>query len=1002
MKTRSSHPPTPTPAPSTSPLDGFKFSTIGQNPTLLNRMGENIKATLHTPSPEQEFYQDRTGSSHSLTRRGLSWSMATGAPSVERDSPMNSALVQHQQSAIGSNTTLSAHSEFHDARYPHYDQQRASVIPDLQYPNVTQDNNGWPSFAEQSAPRDQSSVPPHQPSIPRNSSVSGSGSGLSNGPTGGPATPSSSTLPQHSDTPAPSESEQLRRLVEQLIKLASLREDRMSRQREIFGLRSGELSTFSSDAAQTTKSVQDQMELLKLQAEDMRAQAGQMLQEANKTREMADRLIASVESLNVEVPNASKHVDHLVERSEQMISFFRKIFDWLATLRGREQEKVEAIQAEFAEHALAELNRTARMQELQRQLERRKAEELEREKAARREEEEREAARKKAEEEAEVARKEAYEAQRAAVMAQKRRANEEHAQYIQAERERRLADVSGSSSTAPPTVSPDVASEHTNNARVSTSLSFPPVTLGPAHSPVRGKGPLEVAAPFPQPPPSPNKARAVPAPVFFVPAKTEVGRTVNTDSPLSSTTLASELHPRIVQPLQRPPLNHPTHASTQDQMLRPEPRRTTPKPELRAVEIKREPSIEELPTTHPQALPSQPSADLDEGRQRHVVIPRRTPSQDENGDQRNQALSRSPSRANSLYVAPTEEQRRRSDPSAPVPPEQARPRDPLHGRAADVRGYTRQDSTSSDRSSPRWNDRDRRSRSPVPRRPLSRSPSPYSRKRVRSGSPRYDSRQPPDQWKPQRSQCRSRGDWARVPDRDRGRDGDRQSYDYDRERQGDSPRRYRHPPPRRTADTYRPPSHSPAPLSPPRQYRYERSSPRPVYHDRSLSPEYATQRFSGSDAQDRESERINTNARHYEATSEAEVRHPVGREEQQRWQRPTPSPSDRDRTPTPPPRSAEVEVGLLDRIDMNEAEYRGRGRGRLQPGGVTRGGPNTRRGMRGGPSGGRGRGVASGSGSTAPATRPAPALLTRMTGTTTRGGARPAHAPSLSDRMQQD
>ena len=43
---------------------------------------------------------------------------------------------------------------------------------------------------------------------------------------------------------------------------------------------------------------------------------------------------------------------------------------------------------------------------------------------------------------------------------------------------------------------------------------------------------------------------------------------------------------------------------------------------------------------------------------------------------------------------------------------------------------------------------------------------------------------------------------------------------------------------------------------------------------------------------------------------------------------------------------------------MNEAESRGRGKGRPPPGGVTRGGPNTRRGVQGGPSGGRGRGVA--------------------------------------------
>ncbi|KAI9442774.1 hypothetical protein BJY52DRAFT_459974 [Lactarius psammicola] len=749
---------------------------------------------------------------------------------------------------------------------------------------------------------DQDSHPLRQPSVPRNfavTSVAGSGGGLSNGVTGGPASPSPSTLPQRSRSLAPTEPEQLRRPVEHLIKLAFVREERMSRQREIFDLRSGELSTFSSDASQATKTVQDQMELIKLQAEEMRTQAGQMLQEANKTRELADRLIASVETLNVDVPNATKHVDHLVERSEQMSSFMRKIFDWLAALRVREQEKVEAIQKELAELALAEINRLAREQELQRQLERRKAEAEAQEKAARREEEEREAAKKRAEEED---RKKAHDAQRAAVVAEKRRVIEEQAQSIQArrEKERRLADDSGGGSNAPPTIFSGIASEHTNSARASTSLSLPPAVPGPPRPPARGgKGPLEVTAPLSQPPPSPNKARTVPAPVWFVPAQTEVGRTVNTDSPLSSTTLASELHPRIVEPSQRPPLNHLTHAPAQDQTPRQEPRRVTPNPEQRRVEIKREPSVEELPATHLRASPSRPSAqmaDVDDGHQRHLAIPHRNPSQDRNGDQRNQASSASG--ANPLYVAQTEENRHRSDPSAPVPPEHAssiRSRDPVHGRAVqgtDAQGYTRHDSTSSDRSPPRWNDRDRRSRSPLPRRPPSRSPSPYPRKRIRSGTPHYDSRQDSDYWQPPRSQWRSRCDWA---DRDRGRDRDRQFYDYDRERQGDSPRQ-RPLPPRRTTDTYRP-SHSPTPPSP-RQHRY---SPRPGYRSRSRSPGYETQRFVGPDAQDRESERINTNVRRYEPTYEAEERHTVERE-QRRWQRPTPSPSDRDRTLTPPPR----------------------------------------------------------------------------------------------------
>ena len=72
---------------------------------------------------------------------------------------------------------------------------------------------------------------------------------------------------------------------------------------------------------------------------------------------------------------------------------------------------------------------------------------------------------------------------------------------------------------------------------------------------------------------------------------------------------------------------------------------------------------------------------------------------------------------------------------------------------------------------------------------------------------------------------------------------------------------------------------------------------------------------------------------------------------------------------------------------MNESDDRGRGRGRPPPG-TARGGPNTRRGTRGGSSSGRGRGGA-------------PALLFRMTETATRP-MRPAPALSLSDRMEQD
>jgi hypothetical protein len=140
-----------------------------------------------------------------------------------------------------------------------------------------------------------------------------------------------------------------------------------------------------------------------------------------------------------------------------------------------------------------------------------------------------------------------------------------------------------------------------------------------------------------------------------------------------------------------------------------------------------------------------------------------------------------------------------------------------------------------------------------------------------------------------------------------------------------------------------------------------------------------------------------TNARRYESIYEGvDSRRIAETEEQPRWQqnerqRHSPSPSDHDQTlPTSSSRQEEVEIGLLDRINMEEAENRGRGGGHPPPD-TMRGGPNFRRGMRGSSSS-RGRGGGAG---------PKPALLSRMTETATRA-ARAAPAPSLSDRMQHD
>jgi hypothetical protein len=156
-------------------------------------------------------------------------------------------------------------------------------------------------------------------------------------------------------------------------------------------------------------------------------------------------------------------------------------------------------------------------------------------------------------------------------------------------------------------------------------------------------------------------------------------------------------------------------------------------------------------------------------------------------------------------------------------------------------------------------------------------------------------------------------------------------------------------------------------------------------------------RFLGMDARERRTDEhranANINFRQPEPAYEgAEPYRAADREEQQRWQqhqrqRRTPSPSERGQTLTPSPRQGDTDIGLLVRINMDEADDRGRGRGR-PPTSVARGGPNIRRGVRGVSSGGRGRG-------------PAPALLSRMSETTTRP-TRTMPALSLSDRMQQD
>jgi hypothetical protein len=961
------------PVVQTSHLSGFKFSTIGQGPSLLERMTDSPLVPIRTPQPDQNSSQDQHNASHTRLQLKQLQPLVIGTSSVELRRSVDPIPTQPAKSHVPTSTSLSPSDPPNDVKPPQpVDQNRASVFSDLQYPDPTPDIQSpvsWESriALPQSTPMDQD-APVSQllesrnlPSVPvtNGSSV---GTGVVDGATDSSAP---STSSQHGDATTPIEPEQTLRPIEHLFRLASVREERMSKQRDIFDLRSSELSTFGGEAMRAVQDLQVQFESLKQLGEEMRAQAEQTLQEATKMRDMADRLISSAGTLGVDMLGAKNHVDRSVERSEQIKRFVRKSFDWLAALRGREQEKIALIQAEIAEQALAEVMR--RQQEAQQQLERQKIEEQKKE-AAKREEEEREALRKKAEEEET---KRLYEMRRAEAQANKWRAIQAQAPSIQASHERRTADAPCSSSV-PSTrsshpvlsTSPVPNSELVHGAGAPTTDTSSQVAIpAPSRSPVARTGGVPGVAPPSHPLPPSNKIKAVPA---FVPAQTEAGRLVNTDLPLSSTTLASELHMRkVVEAPQLSRFNQATRDLAQEQGQPQISRPAAPTLVSHQDKVKREPSPEVLPTAR-----IQPTTDQSHYHQRPATFS--TASHGVDMNRHAPIPSNFESHETSLPAAQVEDHRRRHDPLGAVSPHDNRSRDSVYDHvvpSTDERAYKRQDSPP-----PRWNHRDRRSSSPPSSRERrSRSPSrspPYPRKRTRSRTPRrYEGRQV-DRWPPERAYVRPRVE----DDRDRSW---RYNDSYDRGRRGG----YRPQPPRRNG--YRP---SPPP-SP-------RLSPRRSNRDRSPAIQHVAQRFANEKWRPDEY-RPNANVPHYVPTDEGVDSHRIMEsEEQPKWQqvqrRRSPSPSEHDRSPTSSPRQEDIEIGLLDRINMEEANNRARGRGR--PPGITRGGPNPWRGMRGGSSSGRGRGVVS---------EPAPVLLSRMS-ETARLPARPAPAPSLSDRMQQD
>ncbi|KAI9457414.1 hypothetical protein F5148DRAFT_1369590 [Russula earlei] len=976
---RYSNPPVSDSNAQTSPLAGFKFSTIGQPPSLLERMNVDPNVSFRPLSSDPNTPQDQNNASP--TNFPPNPSVATA--SFERG--RSAKPLTHRSSldvASKPSSPLEPPSNVKLAKP--LDHTRPPIFPDLQYPNSTPqfETPRWGSpadrpqhtFVDQDAPR-----PSHPPVLRNQPSVSVASVSRSE------VAPDNSTafLPSSSSRRGVAtfftELERVRKAIESLFGLASVREERMSKQRQTFDIHSSELSTFIAEALRPVQQLHDKSESLKRQAEEMRIQAEQTREEANKMCDMADRLIASAGTFGVDTLGVKNHVDHIVDRVEQMSRFVRDSFDALATLRGREQDNIAVVQAEIAEQDRAE--RARRQEELRQQLEHQKTEEQE---ALKRAEEEQEAARKRAEE-SEATRKRLFDLRRAEVMAEKWRATEAHSRSIQAvESERRMVNGSklapGSSVlgfNASPGVSPDLTSESTHSVRASMPVTFASqfAGSGSSQSPLSGlTGVQTISPPLSRSPPPPNKAKTASTPVSFVPAQTEAGRAVNMDLPLSSTTLASELHARnVVEAPQHSHLTRAVHNPSQEQGLAEKPRQAAPTSEPHEVQVKRELFAEALPAAPQRPLPD--IRDTEQAQHNQQVVAVRTTSQDRNTDPHPLSSSNPVSHAASFHVTQIENHSRRSDMSGPVPFQDGlrHPQNPPHDRvpSLDGRAHRRQDSVSTDRSVSRWNLLGPPSPSPIPRgRPLSRSRSPsrsppYPRKRLRSRPPmHYEARQAVG---PRRS------DWPRVRPRF---DDHRDRYPRfdDRARQADT---YR-PPPRRTPD-YRS-SHSPPPS--PWPFRNGRSPPRRTYRGPPVdSGKRKTDDYWTS-----------VNARHHDSVYEhANTHRTADEEEHLRWsqqqrQRPMPNIRERDQTLTPSPRQREA---LLNRIDMDEGDDRGRER----PPPALHGGPNTRRGVRGAFSSGRGRGSS--------VSGPTPGLLSRMSeGTMQQTHSAPG--PSLSDRLQQD
>ncbi|KAH9962515.1 hypothetical protein BGW80DRAFT_1355689 [Lactifluus volemus] len=906
---------------------------------------------LHHLSSNKSLSQKQTHTSPSRSHPTLLQSFATGPSSVERDGATNLLLAQHTNPLPIAPTSSLSSEPLNDIISPQsQDLIRASVVPDLQYPISPHEVERDP----QPTPMDEDtshyfSHPPIMPSISRPDDLS-LGTGVAGGTSDNPTASSPSISSQSTGNDTSTEPKQGCQPVEHLIKLASARDEWLSKFRVTFDHRSGELSTVCTDARHATRVVQDHIGPLKWLARKTCAQAEQMLQEAVKTRNLSDRLMTCIDVLSEDVLGANTHMGRATECSDQMARFVRvEFFDSLATLRTQEKESIVVVETELAEHAAKESAPHYR-EGLQRRLGYQNAEEQEKESAKQ------EAAHRRTEEQCEAVKKELYDEQHSGVMAGTPLANEAHAQFNQAER---VLDTAGASSGSPVRGSDAPLGVSPLSYQASSQLSAPRTNTEIAASPCN------------------SAEQTIPGCMCFDPPQTEIRPAVNTDLSRSSTNSAPEMHQgNVGEAPQHSCFGQVSREPTHEQVQRDAPGWVAPKQEWQEVEIERGSSVDQVPAERMQSPFLQPLAEVVDTishQDRQQGITRDALTQDQINDQHARASSTSGSCADSLQATkPEDQQQQHTYMSAPAPSQEEgpiHPQDSLHNRVVpttDVRAYGRRDSMSSDRSQSPVNERNRRSLGPpsYPRKPRSRSPSPsYPRKRAYFGTPRGTAKPP-----------RSREHWHSAHDWDK-----RWSHDRDLARsQADSPRHHRPPLSRGTFNTY--PSPSPPPS--PRPYGPEHSSWRHDLGSRPLVAEHGPQQ--SVDAHGRESRvevlRVNANSGRYDPPYEGTKVTRVP-EEQQQQQPSSASMGERNRTPTPPPRTGEADISLLGRIDMNNLDVRGHGQGRPSLS-VTRG---RRRGVRGSSSG------------SAP---PTPPLLSRISEI-----ARPtcmASTLSLSDRMQQD